>query len=70
MRQQYIETLRVEDVKKELAEGQRIIRDNQTGISYKNLFGDYLIGATDYKNNRPLHSITLSTSQFHGVLST
>jgi ATP-dependent Lon protease len=28
---------------------QRIIRDNQTGISYKNLFGDYLIGATEIK---------------------
>lgn len=33
--------------KKELEAGQRIILDNQTGISYKNLFGDYLIGATE-----------------------
>jgi len=24
------------------------IRDNQTNISYKNLFGDYLVGATEY----------------------
>ncbi|WP_163710211.1 protease Lon-related BREX system protein BrxL [Mangrovibacterium lignilyticum] len=30
-----------------LADGQKIIRDNQTGISYDNLFGAYLIGATD-----------------------
>lgn len=43
------EPSKVEDVKKELAAGQRIIRDNQTGISYKNLFGDYLLGATDIK---------------------
>jgi ATP-dependent Lon protease len=35
------------ETKKELAPGQRIIRDNQTGISYKSLFGDYLIGATE-----------------------
>lgn len=33
--------------KKHLQPGQKIIRDNQTGISYKNLFGDYLIGATE-----------------------
>lgn len=25
----------------------KVIRDNQTGISYKNLFGDYLLGATE-----------------------
>ncbi len=31
----------------ELINGQKIIRDNQTGISYDNLFGNYLIGATD-----------------------
>ncbi|WP_320168193.1 protease Lon-related BREX system protein BrxL [Mangrovibacterium marinum] len=30
-----------------LADGQKIIRDNQTGVSYDNLFGAYLIGATD-----------------------
>lgn len=29
----------------ELAEGQRIIRDNQSGISFEMLFGAYLIGA-------------------------
>ncbi|HEV7330933.1 MAG TPA: BREX system Lon protease-like protein BrxL [Flavisolibacter sp.] len=32
--------------KTELKPGQKIIRDNQTGISYKNLFGDYLNGAS------------------------
>jgi len=30
-----------------LTECHKKIRDNQTGISYKRLFGDYLIGATD-----------------------
>jgi ATP-dependent Lon protease len=30
-----------------LKEGQQIIRDNQSGISYELLFGDYLVGATD-----------------------
>jgi ATP-dependent Lon protease len=33
----------------ELIGGQKIIRDNQTGISYDKLFGAYLIGATDIK---------------------
>jgi ATP-dependent Lon protease len=37
------------EAKSELAAGQKIIRDNQTGISYKKLFGDFLIGATDIK---------------------
>ena len=32
-----------------LTECHKKIRDNQTGISYKKLFGDYLIGATDIK---------------------
>ena len=32
-----------------LSEGQKIIRDNQSGISYDNLFGAYLIGATVIK---------------------
>jgi ATP-dependent Lon protease len=32
-----------------LKEGQKIIRDNQTGISYDLLFGDYLEGAEDIK---------------------
>lgn len=29
-----------------LQEGQKIIRDNQSGISYDNLFGSYLLDAT------------------------
>ena len=33
----------------ELTAGQKIIRDNQTGISFDNLFGAYLLGATDVK---------------------
>ncbi len=37
------------DKKKTPEARQIIIRDNQTGISYKNLFGDYLEGATDLK---------------------
>ena len=37
-----------EPLKKPVAmEGQRIIRDNQSGISYDLLFGDYLVGAKD-----------------------
>jgi len=32
-----------------LSTGQKIIRDNQTGISYDLLFGAYLLGATDFK---------------------
>lgn len=32
-----------------LSGGQKIIRDNQTGISYDLLFGAYLYGATDFK---------------------
>lgn len=32
-----------------LSGGQKIIRDNQSGISYDMLFGAYLIGATDIK---------------------
>lgn len=35
--------------KKELTTGQKIIYDNQTGISYRDLFGDYLEGATEIK---------------------
>jgi ATP-dependent Lon protease len=42
-----------QEPKKELVGGQRIIRDNQTGISYKNLFGDYLKGATEIKITDP-----------------
>jgi ATP-dependent Lon protease len=33
----------------ELQEGQKLIRDNQSGISYDNLFGAYLLNSTDYK---------------------
>lgn len=33
----------------ELEGKQKVIRDNQSGISYDNLFGAYLIGATDVK---------------------
>jgi len=36
-------------LKLELSVGQKIIRDNQTGVSYDKLFGAYLIGATDFK---------------------
>jgi ATP-dependent Lon protease len=37
---------KIEKIKiKPLSNGQRIILDNQTGISYENLFGDYLAGA-------------------------
>ncbi|WP_348825564.1 BREX system Lon protease-like protein BrxL [Flavobacterium aestuarii] len=42
-------TPKEKEVKLELLDGQKIIRDNQTGISYDNLFGAYLIGATDIK---------------------
>jgi ATP-dependent Lon protease len=42
-----------QEPKKELVGGQRIIRDNQTGISYKNLLGDYLKGATEIKITDP-----------------
>jgi len=35
--------------KLELSVGQKIIRDNQTGVSYDKLFGAYLVGATDFK---------------------
>ncbi|TVQ64835.1 MAG: BREX system Lon protease-like protein BrxL [Balneolaceae bacterium] len=33
--------------KKELAAGQKIIRENQTGVSYRKLFAGYLEGATE-----------------------
>lgn len=38
---------------KKTNEGQKIIRDNQTGISYDKLFGDYLVGAEDIKLTDP-----------------
>lgn len=42
-----METQEQKPSKPELTEQNIIIRDNQTGISYNNLFGDYLIGATE-----------------------
>ena len=36
-------------VKDFLKEGQKIIRDNQSGLSYDNLFGSYLLDATKIK---------------------
>lgn len=36
-----------EDYKSKPTAGQKIIRENQTGISYKKLFGDHLSGATE-----------------------
>lgn len=40
------DNVRIEKSKfKPLSSGQKIILDNQTGISYENLFGDYLAGA-------------------------
>ncbi|MCC5907049.1 MAG: BREX system Lon protease-like protein BrxL [Balneolaceae bacterium] len=41
------DSINEEPKKKELKEGQKIIRENQTGISYKKLFGDYLEDATE-----------------------
>ncbi|THV60836.1 BREX system Lon protease-like protein BrxL [Flagellimonas alvinocaridis] len=38
---------------KNLETGQKIIIDNQSGISYENLFGDYLLSATDIKITDP-----------------
>ncbi|GGH36802.1 ATP-dependent Lon protease [Dyadobacter endophyticus] len=35
------------EIQKELKAGQIILRDNQTGISYEKLFGDYLVGSTE-----------------------
>lgn len=37
----------------QLVGGQKIIRDNQTGISYDNLFGAYLLGAKNIKIQDP-----------------
>jgi ATP-dependent Lon protease len=39
----------IQETKLELLGGQKMIRDNQSGISYGNLFGAYLTGATDIK---------------------
>jgi ATP-dependent Lon protease len=35
------------EIKADLVGGQKIIRDNQSGISYENSFGEYLRGATE-----------------------
>ncbi|WP_024482444.1 BREX system Lon protease-like protein BrxL [Cellulophaga baltica] len=43
----------VGEFKLELEPGQKIIRDNQSGISYDNLFGAYLLNATDIKITDP-----------------
>ena len=39
--------------KVEVTEGQKILRDNQTGVSFENLFGNYLVGATDIRITDP-----------------
>src|SRR5690606_5186872 len=36
-----------------LEPGEKIIRDNQSGISYDNLFGAYLLNATDFNITDP-----------------
>ncbi len=42
-----------ENVNLSLEPGQKIIRDNQSGISYNNLFGAYLLNATDINITDP-----------------
>ncbi|WP_026451343.1 BREX system Lon protease-like protein BrxL [Aequorivita capsosiphonis] len=42
-----------ENVNLLLEPGQKIIRDNQSGISYDNLFGAYLLNATDFNITDP-----------------
>jgi len=42
-----------ENVNLSLEPGQKIIRDNQSGISYDNLFGAYLLNATDFNITDP-----------------
>ncbi len=51
--QKEVPTTKIEDFKIELSGGQKIIRDNQTGISYDLLFGAYLLGATEIKLTDP-----------------
>ena len=41
------ESSQPKQIRKVLKEGQIILRDNQTGISYDKLFGDYLEGSTE-----------------------
>lgn len=43
----------VESTVVKLEAGQKILRDNQTAISYEKLFGPYLAGATDIKVSDP-----------------
>jgi ATP-dependent Lon protease len=45
--QMNMQQLPIKPAKKDLKAGQVIIRDNQTSISYENLFGDYLVGSTE-----------------------
>jgi len=47
------ETKKIEGFKLILEPGQKIIRDNQSGISYDNLFGAYLLNATDFNITDP-----------------
>ena len=42
-----------ENINLSLEPGQKIIRDNQSGISYDNLFGPYLLNATDFNITDP-----------------
>lgn len=42
-----------ENIELSLEPGQKIIRDNQSGISYDNLFGAYLLNATDFSITDP-----------------
>lgn len=48
-----IETVKPDAKGMKLFPSQKQIRDNQTGISYDNLFGAYLIGATDIRITDP-----------------
>lgn len=48
-----IESIRPDEKGMKLIPCQKQIRDNQTGISYDNLFGPYLIGATDIRITDP-----------------
>lgn len=47
------ETKKIEEFRLILEPGQKIIRDNQSGISYDNLFGAYLLNATDFNITDP-----------------
>lgn len=47
-----------------LETGQKIIRDNQTGVSYEKLFGKYLAGATEIKLNDPYIRLSYQLRNF------